>query len=127
MDCPDLTLILLAFNEEAAVTRSLVECLRFLDTLSGNHEVILLDDGSTDSTRALAEKVAAKDARVRVVSHRQNRGMGAGMRTGIDNARGELFSCKVMRRRTFKCDGRTAKRPERLLSIFSNGTPRIFS
>ena len=46
-------------------------------------EVIVVDDGSTDGTRAELERVAAEEPRVRLLSHPLNRGKGAALRTGI--------------------------------------------
>jgi glycosyltransferase involved in cell wall biosynthesis len=46
-------------------------------------EVVVIDDGSTDATRAEVEKVAAGEPRVRLLSHPHNRGKGAALRTGI--------------------------------------------
>lgn len=86
---PDLTLIVLAFDEEENIVRFLEDCLAYLDTLDGDHEIVVVDDGSTDRTRALADEVAGRDGRVRVLSHPTNRGMGAGMRSGFAAARGQ--------------------------------------
>jgi glycosyltransferase involved in cell wall biosynthesis len=88
---PDLTLIVLAFNEEKTVGSYVADCLAFLDTVPGRHEVIVVDDGSSDATLARAKEAAANDRRVRVFSHGRNLGMGAGMRTGIRYARGQYF------------------------------------
>lgn len=51
-------------------------------------EVIIVDDGSTDNTRAVAEALASKDARVRVL-HQPNMGASAARNTGLRTARGE--------------------------------------
>jgi glycosyltransferase involved in cell wall biosynthesis len=50
------------------------------------HEVIVVDDGSTDRTLALATTLAAQDPSVRVVVHPVNRGYGAALRSGIQAA-----------------------------------------
>jgi glycosyltransferase involved in cell wall biosynthesis len=47
------------------------------------HEVVVVDDGSRDRTRALATALAAMDPSVRVVVHPANRGYGAALRSGI--------------------------------------------
>jgi glycosyltransferase involved in cell wall biosynthesis len=89
---PGLSLIVLAYNEEASVVAYLDECLGYLDTLSGNHEIILVDDGSSDRTRELALEVAQRDGRIKVISHDSNRGMGSGMRTGIQTSSKDYFT-----------------------------------
>jgi|GEM_PF-327990 len=51
-------------------------------------EVLVVDDGSTDSTLALAEAYAAKDARVRVFGFARNRGVSEARNHGLEQARG---------------------------------------
>lgn len=89
---PKLSLVVLAWNEEACVGPYLEQTLAWLDTRPGEHEILLVDDGSTDQTREIALSYAAKDPRVRVFSHEKNRGMGGGMRTGFTNARGDYVT-----------------------------------
>jgi dolichol-phosphate mannosyltransferase len=51
---------------------------------------VFVDDGSTDGTAARLTAIATGDARVRVVTHPENRGVGAAMRTGLTAARGDV-------------------------------------
>jgi glycosyltransferase involved in cell wall biosynthesis len=53
-------------------------------------ELVVVDDGSTDDTLAVAEAVAATDRRVRVLRSDRNHGKGHAVRTGVREARGEL-------------------------------------
>ena len=53
-------------------------------------EVVVVDDGSTDGTAAVAEAIAATDRRVRVLRTARNRGKGHAVRAGIRAALGEL-------------------------------------
>ena len=53
-------------------------------------EVIAVDDGSTDGTGAVLDRLAAADARVRVL-HQDNRGVSAARNRGLDAARGEFL------------------------------------
>ncbi len=55
-----------------------------------NLEILIVDDGSTDRTGALAEKMALTDKRIRVI-HRENGGSSAARNTGIDLAEGEYL------------------------------------
>jgi glycosyltransferase involved in cell wall biosynthesis len=86
---PNLSLVLLAYNEEQSLGPVLDDTLAYLDTRPGQHELIVVDDGSSDGTLAVARVAEARDARVRVVVHERNRGMGAGMRSGFGAARGD--------------------------------------
>jgi glycosyltransferase involved in cell wall biosynthesis len=53
-------------------------------------ELIIVDDGSTDDTVAVARTAAGDDPRVRVLAHDRNRGKGAAVRTGIADSRGDI-------------------------------------
>jgi len=52
----------------------------------GCWEVIVVDDGSTDSTPAIVRSISASDPRVKLVSHPRNSGFGRAVRTGIENS-----------------------------------------
>ncbi|GAB3195413.1 hypothetical protein GCM10027062_02280 [Nocardioides hungaricus] len=54
-------------------------------------DVVLVDDGSTDGSGAIADEYAARDPRVRVV-HTENRGLGAARNEGARHVRGELLA-----------------------------------
>jgi dolichyl-phosphate beta-glucosyltransferase len=84
-----LTLILPCFNEAERLPRTLAAFLAGLPERPREVEVLVVDDGSTDETFAVASAIAAKDARVRVIGGRPNRGKGFGVRTGVLAAQGE--------------------------------------
>jgi glycosyltransferase involved in cell wall biosynthesis len=54
-----------------------------------NFELLLIDDGSTDSSGVVCDKYAQQDGRVRVY-HKSNEGVSSARNVGIDNAQGEL-------------------------------------
>lgn len=56
-----------------------------------NIEILLIDDGSSDNTPAIAKDLATKDSRVRVV-HKENGGVSSARNLGIDNAQGEYIA-----------------------------------
>ena len=87
----ELTVVIPCYNEENAIAHSL-ELLR--ETLSGNgsHEVLVIDDGSTDGTPGILAEKAKEYPDVRVVRHLHNQGYGAALKTGIRRARGEFVA-----------------------------------
>jgi glycosyltransferase involved in cell wall biosynthesis len=79
---PNVTIVIPAFNEETAIAATLK---RLLDEGYGlDHEIIVVDDGSTDST---ADIVSAFP--VKLIRHNANKGYGAALKTGIRKARGQ--------------------------------------
>jgi dolichyl-phosphate beta-glucosyltransferase len=86
-----LTVVLPCYNEAERLPGTLQAYLRELSWVPGDVEVLVVDDGSTDATRAVVEAVAAADPRVRVLTHRPNRGKGFAVRAGMLAARGDLI------------------------------------
>jgi glycosyltransferase involved in cell wall biosynthesis len=54
------------------------------------HEIIFVDDGRTDSSFAILEKLQKTDHRVRVIRLRRNFGQSAAFSAGFDYARGDV-------------------------------------
>jgi glycosyltransferase involved in cell wall biosynthesis len=55
-------------------------------------ELVLVDDGSTDSSLTIAERSARSDSRLKLLRHERNRGLSAALNTGIKSANGELLT-----------------------------------
>jgi hypothetical protein len=86
-----LTVVLPCYNEAERLPGTLRTLLAHLSGTSGQVEVLVVDDGSTDATVMVADAVAAVDRRVRVLSYQPNRGKGFAVRTGMLAAEGELI------------------------------------
>ena len=52
----------------------------------GDFELVVVDDGSTDSSVALVKELATSDARIKLFQHLKNRGISAALNTGVSNA-----------------------------------------
>ncbi len=81
-----LSVIIPVYNEEA----TLMEIINRLDAVGVADEILIVDDGSTDGTRALLKELEARE-KVRVFYHERNQGKGAAVVTGIRKARGEAM------------------------------------
>ncbi len=78
------------FNEQEVIPELLVRLLRVLDAVSGGpHEVVFVDDGSTDASRHLLEQAARRDPRIRVVVLSRNFGHQAALGAALDHATGD--------------------------------------
>jgi len=86
-----LSLVLPAYDEAERLPRTLEAFLAYLPDDPALTELVVVDDGSTDATGELAEQVAARDQRVRVLRTGVNRGKGAAVRRGMLAAGGDLL------------------------------------
>lgn len=88
MTAPILTVVMPAHNEEGAIASALDEVRRaVLDQIAGA-DCLVIDDGSTDATGAILDRIVATDPRLRVL-HQANAGHGAALRSGMEQASGD--------------------------------------
>jgi glycosyltransferase involved in cell wall biosynthesis len=78
-------------NEEENIPLLYDELKAVLHTLADDHEIVFIDDGSTDRSLSLLQAIQTRDERVVVVSFRRNFGQTAAMAAGFDYARGEVI------------------------------------
>jgi len=81
-----LTISMAVYNERDSLERVAAEALSALENAAEEGEVLIVDDGSTDGSGLIADRLAAADARVRVI-HQANQGFSGAIRTGLENAR----------------------------------------
>jgi dolichol-phosphate mannosyltransferase len=88
-----LSLIIPAFNETASVVHTATVLKAVLIDLRQLYdvEVVFVDDGSQDDTAPLLREAFNADDQVTIVSHGVNRGLGAAIRTGFENAKGDII------------------------------------
>ncbi|MDP3891952.1 glycosyltransferase family 2 protein, partial [Nocardioides sp.] len=85
---PTVSVILPIYNVEDY----LAACLDSIAEQDFTHyELLVVDDGSPDGSRAIAEQYAARDHRIRIIT-RENGGLGAARNTGIRHARGRFLT-----------------------------------
>lgn len=72
-----------AHNEEANVESLTRKLVKVLSENCEEFEVIIVNDGSKDKTKEIAEKLAAEDKRVKVITHEVNRGYGGAVKSGL--------------------------------------------
>ena len=84
-----VTIAMPAYDEAPNIERTVAEARAALATAGRAGEVLVVDDGSTDGTAALADAIAKTHPDVRVVHHASNRGFSGAMTTALREARGE--------------------------------------
>src|SRR3989344_8574567 len=82
-----ISFIFPSYNEADNLKRFPTEVVPVFDALGETYEILIVDDGSMDDTAAVARGIGGN---VRLVQHDRNRGLGAAIRTGIKEARGDL-------------------------------------
>lgn len=86
---PLLTIAMPAYNEEKGIERAAREALATLDRLDGKGEVLVVDDGSTDETPVILQRIRRGDPRLRVHRHEKNLGIGGFNRAMVREAQGQ--------------------------------------
>jgi glycosyltransferase involved in cell wall biosynthesis len=87
---PELSIVIPSYNEEQRLEPTLEKIANYIQSQRPHTEVIVVDDGSTDRTAAVAESWRGRIDQLRVVSNGRNRGKGFSVRHGSLEAHGEI-------------------------------------
>ena len=88
---PNVSCVIPAFNEEGSVEAVVRETAAVLDELPGRHEIIVVDDASTDRTPAILADLAREVPLLQTVRNRQNLGCHPSETIGFDAAQGDVL------------------------------------
>jgi len=89
--CASLSVIFPAFNEEENIETLIELARRVLPDLAETWEIIVVNDGSQDTTSAICDELAAAHSQVHTIHHSTNRGYGAALKSGIIAAKHDLI------------------------------------
>lgn len=127
-----LSIVMPMWNEQDYIERAVLAATQTCARLTEageilDHEIVIVDDASTDDTPALADKLAAADGHVVVVHHPVNRKLGGSIKSGLAAATGDLVlytdadlpfdlleldrACRILR--TYEADILSAYRHDR--------------
>ena len=84
---PELSIFFPFWNEEENIEPVVKKGINVASQVASRWEIIIVDDGSSDKTLQRAQKLAAEDKRISIVSHIPNRGYGAALKEGLYNAK----------------------------------------
>ena len=90
-----LTIFYPMWNEEETIERAVAAAFEAGEALIeageiARYDVLIIDDASTDATGRIADAMAAADERISVIHHEVNRKLGGTLKTGFENAKGEI-------------------------------------
>jgi dolichol-phosphate mannosyltransferase len=86
-----ISIVMPALNEEKNIIAAIDNTLVAFDDFSIEGEIIVVNDGSTDSTPGVVTQKMEKDNRIRMLNHDRPKGIGASFWDGVDEARGQFI------------------------------------
>jgi len=86
-----VSIVIPLFNEEECVNELYKRIKKEIDEITDDYEIIFVDDGSTDKTFELLQKLNSADKKVKVIKFRENFGQTPAISAGIDFASGDII------------------------------------
>jgi glycosyltransferase involved in cell wall biosynthesis len=85
----EITVVLPAYNEAVTIEK----CVNFVKKILAkkSYEIIIAEDGSSDGTREIAQKIAKRDKKIRLISSRKKLGRGLALKNAFKIAKGDVF------------------------------------
>ena len=105
-DQPSISVLMPSYNSEKYLESSVNS---LLSSDLGDFELIIIDDNSSDNTVKVAESLAEKDFRIKVIKNPRNEGVAVSLNTGLDKMRGKYIT---------RLDSDDTMLPSRLLKQF---------
>ncbi len=91
MKASSITIAIPAYNEEENISTVVRDTLKKLPKYFKDYEIVVIDDGSSDETGEIVDKIALKNKNLRVI-HQKNQGFSKAMITGIRAAKKEFVA-----------------------------------
>ena len=85
----NLSIIIPVFNESENISNLLIEISEALSTY--NHEILVIDDSSTDSTIEVLKSIKQSNENLRILSHSENYGQSNAIKTGISSSKHDVI------------------------------------
>ena len=87
-----ISAVIPAHNEEGSITETIDGLVEALEGARIDYEILVVDDSSTDRTRAVVQHIGAENARVRYHASHLPRGFGFTVRSGLDEFEGDAVA-----------------------------------
>ncbi|CAN5804511.1 hypothetical protein BH11BAC4_BH11BAC4_04280 [soil metagenome] len=90
---PFISIIAPCYNEEAILELNINTIVKYMEGKSSKYlwEILIINDGSKDSTGAIADGLANNNNHIRVIHHPTNLNLGNALQTGFRNSKGEII------------------------------------
>jgi glycosyltransferase involved in cell wall biosynthesis len=89
---PSLSVFFPSYNDGGTIASLVIRTVQIASQLTPDFEVIVVNDGSVDATRDIADELARTYPQVRAIHHARNRGYGGALRTGFAAATKDLIA-----------------------------------
>lgn len=90
-DAHSISVFFPCYNESGSIENLVKKTVDVLEKLTDDYEIIIVDDGSTDQTPQIADRLSAEMDRLRVIHHQVNSGYGAALQSGFNAATKQLI------------------------------------
>ncbi|MEK7616949.1 MAG: glycosyltransferase [Patescibacteria group bacterium] len=87
MPVKNLSVFFPLYNEEGNVQQSVEKAISVLNNLKIDYEILLIDDGSSDKTGQIADRLSEDNPKIKVIHHEKNLGYGEALKSGFYNAK----------------------------------------
>lgn len=88
----EISVFLPTFNEHGNLPSVVAKTKKVLTEVAKLWEIIIVNDGSTDGTKEVAQSLAKSDSRIKVINHDKNKGYGSSLRSGFYGAKYEWIA-----------------------------------
>lgn len=86
----EISVVIPVWNEEENIKQLYSELKEVLDNLGREYEIIFVDDGSTDNSFKILQKIHEKDNKVKAIRFQRNFGKSAALSAGFENSKGNI-------------------------------------
>ncbi len=83
----EISFFLPAYNLEAQIQRTVETADKVVSRVANKYEIIVINDGSHDRTGKILEKICSHNKKIKVITHRINKGYGAALSSGFYNSK----------------------------------------
>jgi glycosyltransferase involved in cell wall biosynthesis len=88
---PTISLFFPVYNDENTVKTVAQKAVEFLEEVSADYEILIIDDCSPDKSGIIAEELSKSNKRIKVIHHEKNMGYGAAVMTGLNSSQFEFI------------------------------------